>query len=237
MEIVLVVGILVAITAMAIPTFVNEIQRNELEGSARQMRSLLTMVGANAALDGVRYRVRFPQEDEEDPLGGDTQPLIEREDFPIEEPEEFYLVTAPWAIGNTLLGNVWCAEVRLGRPTVDSLRLTRSEVEDTIEEAFEDFEPERPPLLFDPDSTCEWATFVLTDAPRDINLDDLEDYPCIEVILEGSTGLSWLQRPLYEEELDLFEEKNWPVVLRQDLLSLRELTEDDMLELREALLD
>ena len=239
LEIVLVVGILALITAMALPMLIDEITRQGLDGSARQMRSLLTLVGANAAFDGKRYRLRFPEEDEEDPLGGDRQPLIEREDDPIEEPEVFNLVTAPWAIGATLLAEVWCAEVRLGRPTVESLRELergRSEIEDALEEEYEDFNPQRPPLIFDPDSTTEWATFVLTDAPREIEIDQLEDYNRIEVLLEGETGLIWLQRPFYDEELDLFEEKNWPVVLRQDFLNPDVLTEDDVLELHEVYL-
>ena len=40
-----------------------------------------------------------------------------------------------------------------------------------------------------------------------------------------------------EEELDLFEEKNWPIVLRQDFLDPRVLTEDDVLELHDSLLN
>jgi hypothetical protein len=73
----------------------------------------------------------------------------------------------------------------------------------------------------------------VTDAPPGAQYDELEDYKRIEVILEGQTGFCWLQRPLYEAELDLFEEKGWPAVLRQDFLNRRELTEDDILELRE----
>ncbi|MCH7632740.1 MAG: hypothetical protein IIB59_05965, partial [Planctomycetes bacterium] len=52
-------------------------------------------------------------------------------------------------------------------------------------------------------------------------------------ILEGLTGLCWLQRPFYDEELDLFADKGWPAVLRQDFLRPDMLTEDDVLELRE----
>ena len=55
----------------------------------------------------------------------------------------------------------------------------------------------------------------------------------LDLIVEGATGLSWIQRPFYDEELDLFEEKGWPAVLRQDFLDPRVLTENDVLELRE----
>ena len=239
LEIILVLGIMVAITALALPNFIDEIRRQDLEGSARQFRSLLNLVAANASFDSARYRIRFPEEDEEDPLGGDQQPLVEREDDPLEEPEVFNLVTAPWAVGTTLLGHVWCAEVRLGRPTATELLdldEKRSEIADALDEAFEDFSPHLRPVVFEPDGASEWVTFVLTEAPREVELDELEDYERIEVIFEGHTGMVWLQRPLYEEELELFEEKNWPVVLRQDFLSPKVLTEDDVLELHDIAL-
>ena len=238
LEVSLVVGILLILTALAVPNFIRQIRGEELPRSARQLRSLVTLVRANAAFDGKRYRIRFPEEDELDPLGGDRQPLIEREDDPIHEPEEFNLVTAPWAVGRTLLGRVWCAEVWPGRLTIEDVRERRTRVAEEIaqklEEEFEDINPERPPLLIEPDGTSEWATFVLTEAPRDIDLDELDDEPRIELIVDGMTGLAWLQRPFYDEELDLFEEKGWPAVLRQDFLDSRVLTEDDVLELREV---
>ena len=236
LEVTLVVGLVLVISAMAIPTFIRRIQREELPGSARQLRSLLTLVRSNAAFDGIRYRIRFPSEGELDPLGGDRQPLIEREDDPIKQPEVFNLVRTPWAIGATLLGKVWCAEVRLGRPRIEDLQIRRNEVSEVskqLEKVFEDIDPYRPPLYVDMDGSCEWVTFVLTEAPRATTLEELEDHRRIEVILEGPTGLAWLQRPFYDEELDLFEEKGWPAVLRQDFLDPRLLTEEDVLELRE----
>lgn len=237
LEVTLVLGIVLVLMMMAVPKFIRQIKREELPGSAKQLRSLITLVRANAAFDGMRYQIRFPNEDELDPLGGERQPLIEREDDPIHEPETFTLVTAPWAVGVTLLGDVRCAEVRLGRPTIERIRDRRERVAEQIaellEETFEDIDPQRPPLVIEPDGSSEWATFVVTAAPRDVELEELEDYPRIEVITDGATGLAWLQRPFYDEELDLFEEKNWPAVLRQDFLDTRMLTEDDVLEIRE----
>ncbi len=239
LELTLVIGILVAIASLVMPTFIRQIERAQLPESARRLRSQIALVRANAAYDGKRYRIRFPVEDEDetDPLGGDRQPIIEREDDPIEEPDEFNLVTAPWAVGVTLLDGVWCPEVRLGKPTIESVRDARerrSLTEDDLEEEFrefQEFDPQRPPLFVEPDGTSEWATFVLTGAPRDMDFDELEDEPQIEVILDGPTGLAWLQRPFYDEELDLFEEHGWPAVLRRDFLDRRVLTEDDVLEI------
>lgn len=239
MEIVLVAGLLVLITSLIAPRLAHLLEREELPGSAKQLRSFITLVRAHAAWEGKRYRIRFPDDREKDPLGGTRQPIIEREDEPLERPEEFTLVTEPWAIGVTLLGEVWVAEVRLGRPTIaglQRLREFRSEVRDTLTREFdnvEHFEVERPPLIVEADGTSDWVVFVLTKAPHGTAVEDLEDHERIELIVDGMTGLAWMQRPFFEEELDLFEEKGWPAVLRQDFLSRRPLTENDVLELHE----
>lgn len=243
-EVVLVLGLLVAISALTLPNFMNEWEREQLPGSARQLQSLLTLVRANAAFDGLRYRIRFAAEGEQDLLLDERQPIIEREDDPIREPDVFLQVTAPWAIGKTILKGVRCIEVRPGRPTIaqlQELQKTRDAIKGVLEDESrrdELFDPTRPPLYIEPDGTSEWATFVLTDAPAEYLIEDLEggqtEYRLIQVITEELTGLSWLQRPFYDEELDLFEEKGWPAVLRQDFLDPRMLTEDDVLELHEV---
>lgn len=239
-EVTLVVGILVLISAMIIPNFLRQIRGEAMPRSARQLRSLITLVRANASFDNKRYRIRFPNEDEKDLFGGRTQPLIEREDDPIDEPEIFNVVTDPWAIEPTFMGDVWCAEVRLGKPTIERLRELRERAADGVERELEEakerddkIDPDRPPLFIEPDGSSEWVTFVLTTAPRNTALDDLPDHPQLHLIADGGTGLAWLQRRFYDEEIDLFEEKNWPAVLRQDLLSPTMLTEDDVLEIRE----
>jgi type II secretory pathway pseudopilin PulG len=202
LEVGLVVGLLVLISAMVVPTFIEQIKGDALARSGRQLRSLIALVRANAAFDGKRYRIRFPNEDELDLFGGQRQPLIEREDDPIDDPEIFNLVTVAWTINETLLGDVWCAEVRMGRPTVEETQALRKrvaeDIEEKLEEAFgkEELDPRRPPLNIEPDGTSEWATFVLTDAPPDIEVDSLEDYAAVELIVDGPLGLAWLQRPI-----------------------------------------
>ena len=240
-ELVLVIGLLVAITAMALPNFLREIRQDELPRSGRQMRSLISLTRAHAAYDGLRYRIRFLNEDEVDVLPDARQPRVEREDDPIKEPEVYNLVLESWATEPVFLRDTWCIEVRPGRPTIadiiDRRERAAEGIEDTLkglEDRFENLDPKRPPLVIETDGTTEWATFVLTTAPPETELDGLEDYPQLELILDGLTGLVWMQRPFYDEELDLFEEKRWPVVLRQDFLDKRVLTENDVLELRES---
>ena len=244
-EIVLVIGVLVAISALAVPNFIDDIRRDALPRSGRQLRSLMTLVRANAAFDGKRYRIRFPNEDELDPIGTENQPIIERENDPVKHPEEFAVVNDSWAVDRTLIGKVRCAEVLVGRPTMAKIRQRRERKTNEVEKALlkkemeqgpQEFDPDRPPVLIEPDGTSDWVTFVLTEASPEVKLEDLdvEEYPQIEMIVEGFTGLAWMQRPFYDSEIDLFEEKGWPAVMRQDFLEARELTENDVLELRES---
>jgi len=241
-EITLAIAILVAIAGFVVPNFVVDLERLKLPGSARRMRSLVAMVQANAAFDGVRYRIRFPMEEEADEFEDPNQPIVEREEDAVLQPHVFTRVTAPWAVGTILSDGIRCAEVRLGRPTIELIREleNRDQIEEALKEAFEDFDPLRPPIVIDPDGTSDWVTFVVTNAPADVPPEDLadsEEYSTIEVIVDGLTGSAWLQRPLYAEELDLFEEQGWPIVLRRDFLDPRVLTEDDVLELHDIPID
>ncbi len=246
-EIVMVVALVLVIVSFAVPSMMSDIEKRRLPESARRMRSLITLTRANAMYDGKRYRIRFAAEDELDSDGGDRQPIIEREDEPFLDPGFYNRVTEPWARGDTFLRDVWCAGVRLGRPTLDRIMEERfvddlsEELVDEVDEQLSEYEEAYPPLYIEPDGTTEWVTFVVTNAPRDIEIDDLiEDeetanlFPRIEVIFDGNTGLCWLQRPFYDEELDMFQEHGWPPVLRKDFIRPEALSEDEVLEIRET---
>ena len=202
-EAVLVIGIILAISALVVPNFLRQFKQDELPRSGRQLRSLITLTRAHAAFDGKRYRIRFPGEDDLESLDGSEQPLLEREDDPIEDPDIFNRISAPWVVGDIFLGEVRCAEVRLGRPTIQRLQDLRNRTGDDIakalkkEDKLDQLDPERPPLIIEPDGTSEWATFMLTTAPPYLALDELDDQPRVDVILDGTTGLAWLQRPFY----------------------------------------
>ena len=237
LEVVLVLGLLVLLTGLVMPNLIGQIEGGRLKTSAEQMRSLLTLTRSNAMFDGQRYRIRFPGDDEIDDLGGDRQPIIEREDDPVDEPEVFNRVTDPWVYGKTLLRDVWCAQIRLGKPSLDDEYLSGERSEELAEEFFEDEDPQYPPLVIDPDGTSEWVTFVLTSVDRETDVEDLEeDDPVIDVIMDGMIGLIWLQRPFYEEELDMLREHNWPPVLRTDFLRAQPLTEEEVLEIKERVI-
>jgi type II secretory pathway pseudopilin PulG len=244
LEVLLVVGLLAILAGFVMPSMLTAFDRERLPESARQLRSLIQLTRANAMYEGRRYRIRFPEEDEIDGQGGQTQPLIEVERDPLAAPEQFTPVRASWAAEETLKRGIRCARVRLGKPTVDLLlgKAVAEEVvedeEEQVEQAVEvDFEEGFPPVIIDPDGTCEWVTFLLTDAPieeEDILGVDPRDtkYEMVEVIVDGLTGLAWLQRPLYEEELEMMREHDWPPVLRHDFLNPRALTEENVLEVK-----
>lgn len=230
------IGLLMAMFGLAIPDLMRQIKNSRLPESARQMRAMLTLVRANAMYDGKRYRIRFPEEDEIDSEGEQRQPLIEREDDPFLEPGVYNLVTAPWARGATLLRDIRCAETRLGRPTLEKLEeeLVGEQEEERLEALAEGFEEGFPPLIVETDGTSEWVTYLLTDAPAEVDPEELDEYRRIEVIADGITGLIWLQRPFYEEELEMFKEHDWPPVLRRDFLRETPLTEEEVLEISET---
>ncbi len=235
-ELILVLSLLALIVAMTLPNVIRDIESRRLPESARRVRSMLTLVRANAMYEGKRFRVRFPMEDEIDSEGSRRQPLIEREDDPFLAPGVFNRVTEPWGRGETLLRDIRCAELRLGKPTIEILEeeLAVEETDERLEAIAEDFEEGFPPLYIETDGTCEWATFLVTDAPDDTDPEDLEEFGRVEVIMDGITGLIWLQRPFYEEELDLFDEHGWPPVLRRDFLRKRPLTKEQVLEIQET---
>lgn len=232
MEVLLVVALLALLAGLIMPNFLGQLEGGRLDTSAERMRTLLSLTRSHAAFDGKRYRIRFAREDEIEELG--RQPIIEREDDPVEEPEIFVPVDDYWVRGETLQKGVWCAQVRLGKPSLEDDWLTGEISEERAEEEFEDEDPLFPPLLIDPDGTCEWVTFVLTTAEPGTAVEDLdEDEPVVHVIMDGMIGLIWLQRAFYEEELDMLREHNWPPVLRTDFLRRKLLTEEEVIEIKE----
>ncbi|HRX83576.1 MAG TPA: prepilin-type N-terminal cleavage/methylation domain-containing protein [Phycisphaerae bacterium] len=243
LEILLVLGLLAILSAFVMPAMISAVERERLPESARQLRALIQLTRANAMYEGRRYRIRFPREDEIDGQGTQIQPLVEVERDPLTAPEEFTPVLASWAQDETLQRGIRCARVRLGKPTVDLMMgkataedLARNEEQRVEQSVNVKFDEGFPPLIIDADGTCAWATFLLTDAPKDEDVLDVDPrdtkYAMLDVIVDGLTGLAWLQRPLYQEELEMMKEHNWPPVLRHDFLNPRALTEDNVLEVR-----
>lgn len=250
-EVLLVTGLFVILMGLVMPTMLRRFDDARMPSSCRSLRALIQLTRANAMIDGRRYRIRFPKEDEIDSGGQQRQPIVEVERDPLREPEVFTPVLASWARDAVLDDSVRCAKVVLGRPTIESMMGERDATTELVETgtgeerteqrtttaAGDTFEPDFPPLYLEPDGMSEWATFVITDAPLDVNIDEAPEgeYQIIDLIFDGLTGLAWLQRRLYQEELEMMREHGWPPVMRKDFLDPTLLTEDDVLEIREQM--
>lgn len=250
-EVLLVTGLFVILMGLVMPTMLRRFDDARMPSSCRSLRALIQLTRANAMIDGRRYRIRFPREDEIDAEGQQRQPIVEVERDPLREPEMFTPVLASWARDAVLDESVRCAKVVLGRPTIESMmgetdaeaELVESGTGDSRNDreattmAGETFDPDFPPLYLEPDGMSEWATIVITDAPLEVDIDEAKEgeYQIVDVIFDGLTGLAWLQRRLYQEELEMMREHGWPPVMRKDFLDPTLLTEDDVLEIREQL--
>jgi prepilin-type N-terminal cleavage/methylation domain-containing protein len=161
-----------------------------------------------------------------DERGVTLQPMVEVEKDPIEEPGEFTEVKAIWARGVTLHDGIQCTEVRLGRPKsaedllreeeeeerlehiADGIEEMFNEEEDPFEDMFgqgpddvgseEDEDPIRPPIVFEPDGTAQWAVILLTNGEED----EEGELRTWEVIIDGRTGEVGSRRTRTEAEVE-----------------------------------
>ncbi len=233
-------GLLVVMAAFIVPQFQSPLERTHLPESGERFRSMIHLTRANAMLDGLRYRIRFVGREDElyDTLSESErrQPLVECERDPIEAPDEFLPVEASWARPVTFLGDVWCYEVRFGEPTFESVLADLEEQdlerEDQLKQELGLEEDQSWVLLFEPDGTSEWMTFRLIDHPMtDFEPRRLDEYPQLDVIVDGRLGVVFLQRPLQESEIDVLLDKGHSPILRRDFMRRQLLTDEDVLEI------
>jgi hypothetical protein len=86
-------------------------------------------------------------------------------------------------------------------------------------------------LVFNPDGSTGWVTFVLTNLPFD--LEQPESYHVgriLNVIVDGRTGQTWIQRVLRVEEVELMQEYGASPILHQDFTKPDVITEQNILE-------
>jgi len=243
-ELLVVIGLMGLLAMMVVPNFLGRLERGRLVDSAKNLRSLIILTRANAMTDGLRYRIRFVAENELSGAGVDEQealqPLVEFEPDPRDAPGEFEPVRAAWT-RDTFAAGVRCIEVKLGRPKLEELSGESFQLEQDQEDELalpwqqedEGSDEQRPAVVFQPDGTCPWATFVLTDAPPGESPEDDEQWQELQVLLEPLTGRVWIQRPLQEDEIELLKEYGMQLPLRLDLLDRDPLTEQDIVVLRE----
>jgi type II secretory pathway pseudopilin PulG len=219
LEIVVVLSLLALLAALAWPNLQGRITAAELPQSAEQLRSALYMTRSEAVMEHRRFRLRF--------VPGEQQPLIEWEPDPIQYPGVFEPAKRPWAKEPVLLADVQVHRVTFGRPewtlplsttSQDEQELAKEEkkrLEQTDEEKIQeqkflrgalmngdgDKEDDeyRPMVVFGPDGSTEWATFVV--ARLDPEEELLEEMEQVWVVLDGRTGLATIREQVTEEQL------------------------------------
>ena len=244
LELVLVMALISMLVGFVLPSFWGTFQAEALPTSARDLRALLYQVRASAMMEGLRYRVRFPTEDEvEDDSERLLQPLVEREAHPIEAAGEFTEVEAAWAREPVLRRNVRCVKFRLGMPPVPKEldKLTEAQAESDTQADSETGEEVNVEdltafqLYVEPDGSSDWATFTLAWLRTPEEEEDPELAPTLNVLLDGRTGQIWIQQPLTDDETELLLRENGSHILHTDRINAPPITEENILRLKDLL--
>jgi type II secretory pathway pseudopilin PulG len=213
LELLLVLGLLIALAGMAWPRMQSHFKATELSESAQRMRTALFMARSDAVLTGRRHRIRFAT--------GDKQPFVEFEPNPLTQPGVYELVTADWMDDDLLLGDSEVYSIQPGRP--DFMKPVQPEpAPETPEEpaAAEVSQPvsggaprsqlqsklagdeptdvNRPPISFEADGTTGWATIVIAAAKPGEPLE--EGAKELWIIVDGRTGMATIRQPVTEQD-------------------------------------
>lgn len=230
-EMVLVIALLLLLSSLVVPVFTGELERRRLNDSIEQLQNAIAITRAHAMNDGLRYRLRWPEEEayEEALESGKTlQPVIEVEAKPLEEPGEFTPVKELWAQVEPLHSGIQVTEVRLGRPkTAEELIREEEErerlemVAEGVDKMFEDDEEDAVEKLFG-GGVDEAGTEEEKDPTRPAVVFDSDgtvewatifltngeetdegEFRTWEVIIDGRTGKVGWRRSLTEEEIEM----------------------------------
>ena len=234
-EVMLTIAMLVIIIAFTFPDLGREMQRRSLVESADRLRSLIVMAHAESMRTGLRYRIYFPgtpdpldrHADEEIDVPFKTeQPIIRRQDDPLNNPEAYGDFEAGWKNQAILQDGTRCVALRPGKPSFEmSSHSPIAGTSITEEQAI------FVPLTFNPDGTCNWVHMVITDLPFDVKLEPEHVSHILNVIVDGRTGQTWVQRALRVEEVEVIEKKKASPILYVDFTRPDLITEDNILEI------
>ncbi len=234
-EVLLVIAILGLIASFVFTNLGRELERRSLDESARRLRTLIMMVQARAMQDGLRYRIEFPgtpdpldprAKDEVDVPTQTEQPIVTRESDPLERPYEYEGFAWSWLEQEFIQLGTRCVAVLPGQPEFE-IRATSPIAGPSIQEGNKSI---FVPLTFNPDGTCDWVTFVLTDLPEDVELKPEHVTRILNVMVDGRTGETWIQRALRVKEVEVMLEYRASPIMHQDFIRGDEITEDNILE-------
>lgn len=233
-EVLLVILLIGAIVFFSFPDFKAEFRRRSLMESADRLRALIVMCHAEAMREGRYYRIQMPRTpDPNDPNASKTvevpleteQPQVIRQ-RDLLNPEDWEGFEAYWKDQPILQDGTRCIGVFPGRPNFDiqgNSPIAGPQIDGT--------ETTYVPVTFNPDGTCDWATFVLTDLPPDTELQPSHVARILNVILDGRTGQVWIQRALRVEEVEVMQEHGASPIFHMDFLVSEPITEENILQI------
>ncbi len=234
-ELLLAIALLAILAAFLYPNLKPEMQRRSLVESADRLRSLIVMCRAKAMQDGKKYRISFPgTPDPLDPHADDRvdvpfetlQPNIERQMDALGNPDWFGGFDEGWKNINVMQDGCRCVAVRPGMPNFE-LSADTPIAGPSISEGWAEFVP----LTFNPDGSCDWVTFTLTDLPPETTVQPGDIGHIINVMVDGRTGQVWLQRALLNEEVELMQEEGASPILHIDFTRPDQITEENILHI------
>jgi type II secretory pathway pseudopilin PulG len=236
-ELLLVIVLITLMVGFLWPNLSGLLEGRRLQESAIALRSLIVMTQSNAMHDGIRYRIEFPgtpdpldpnaEEDVDTPLET-TQPVVQKQSDPLNLPDAYEEIDAYWTEGKFLRDGVRCvAAMKWDRRIFDRLSSNSPIAGPQIAEGTTVFEP----LTFEVDGTCESVMFVLTDLAPETEINAGHASRILNVIVDGRTGQTWIQRALLVEEVELIRDHGAEPILHVDFTSPKMITEDNILHI------
>lgn len=234
-EVLLTIGMIVLLFGLLYPDLEKLQAARRLEESCDRLRSLVIMCRSRAMQDGIRYRVQFPgtpdpldkyAEKEVDVPWETVQPEVYRQDRPLDFPESYAKVEEDWTMEPFLQSGVRCVSVMPGKPNFDVTAGNPIAGPTVTSEARAEFVS----LTFNPDGTCDWVTFVLTDLPIDVEVQASHCTRILNLMVDGRTGQTWFQRALRTEEVEVMQEYGASPILHMDFTSGDLITEENILQ-------
>jgi|GEM_PF-667489 len=235
-EVLLVILLLGLLVAFTYPDLSGMMNARSLHESADRLRTLIMMAHAQAMQDGIKYRVQFPgtpdpldihAKKEIDVPGVTQQPEVKRQGAPLENPNLFEGFSASWKDQQILRPGTRCVAVFAGQPNFD-ISSHSPIAGPSVTEGTTTFVP----LTFNVDGTSEWVTFVLTDLPFDVDVQSDHVSRIFNVIVDGRTGETWVQRALRVDEVELLREYGASPIFHVDFTSAQEITEANILHVQ-----
>jgi prepilin-type N-terminal cleavage/methylation domain-containing protein len=237
LELLLVISLLALLLVFVYPDLKGNMRRRSLIESANNLRALIAMTQAQAMQDGVKRRIQFPgtpdpldpnAEKEVDVPLETAQPIVQQQLDPLNNPEIFGHDTEPtdrvMRQGTRCVAVVpWTTEMfcdnsggsQIAGPDISSQGLTTF-----------------VPFTLNTDGTCDKVAFVLTDLAPDVEPQEYDVGHILFLVVDGRTGMTWIQRAWRLEECELMarpEYKGVSPVLRADHTDPAIITEANIL--------